>query len=121
MNNPSIAEDIAKRVVAIVSSAQDSILSGWQKMSNLNDNTDLLAIVEPGDTDTSILIMKRDSGLTALVDKGVDIEHKNLQMLREPATGATLESSAIWVVVLYDKRTHVTKLVHQPMSQAGSA
>jgi len=114
-------QEISKKVVKIVGDAQDAVLSGWQKMKKLTDKTDFLALLEPSEKDTSILILTRESGLALLAEKGADLKHEGLQVLQEAATGLTPESTAIWVVVLFDNRTHVTKLVHQPMAHGGSA
>jgi hypothetical protein len=122
MNNlPPEVQEVADKVVKIVGASQDAVLSGWQKMAKLTNKTDFLAVLEPSEKDTSILILTRESGLMLLGEKGFDVGVEHLQMLQEPATGLTPESKAIWVVVLFDQRTHVTKLIHQPMANAGSA
>jgi hypothetical protein len=122
MNNLTPEEqERNQKVIGIVSSAKDAVLAGWQKMAKLTTTTDFLAILEPGEQDTSILILTRESGLAMLAEKGCDIAHPSLKVLEEAATGLSPTSSALWIVVLFDGRTHVSKMVHQPMPHAGSA
>jgi hypothetical protein len=122
MNNiPPEFQEVATKVVEIVDSSKEAIFSGWKKIGDLSHQTDFIALLEPTDKDVSVLIMPRVAGLSMLGDRGFPVEHENLRMLHEAATGLTPESTAIWVVVLLDNKTHVTKLVNQPMSRAGSA
>lgn len=121
MNENKPTEAQIQKVVGIINSVKDSVLSGWQKASQLTGKSDFLAVIEPGDKDVSILVLPREAGLAFLDEHGCDTKHPSLERLTEPARGHTLDAHAIWVVVLCDGTTHVTKLVHQPMSQAGSA
>jgi hypothetical protein len=108
-----------KAVTGIVTECQASIISGWKKMSELSGKNDFLVVLEPGEKETSNTILSRESGLLYLEERGVD--PSIVDALREPAQGLTPESSAIWVVVIFENQAHVTKLVHQPMSNAGTA
>jgi hypothetical protein len=121
MTEVQVSEEQIKKVVAIIDGVKESILAGWQKASQVTGKTDLIAVIEPGENDVSILILPRTSGLALLEEKGCDTKHPSLERLTEAARGLTLEANAIWVVVLYDGHTHLTKMVHQPMSHGGSA
>ena len=121
MSEEKATEEQIRRVVGIIDGIKDSILAGWQKTVSVTGKTDIMAVVEPQENETSILILPRDTGLLFLEERGCDTKHPSLGRLAEAARGLTQEAQAIWVVVLYDGNTHLTKMVNQPMSRGGSA
>ncbi len=110
-----------KSIQDIIRSAQEPISSSWTKIGQITGQMDFLAVIEPGEQETSIVVLTRESGLKFLTDRGCDITHPSMAMLAEPATGLTKESRAIWVVVLADGQAHIAKIVQQLMAQGGSA
>lgn len=120
-NGTNVTDAEIQKVLSIIGKTKEAIMAGWQKAVKLTGKTDLLAVVEPDQDDVSILILPREAGLTLLDEKGCDTKHPSLERLTEAARGLTPESTALWVVVLFDGKTHLTKMVNQPMSQGGSA
>ena len=121
MSTDQASEEVKQKVIGVIGGAKDSILSAWQKMVKLTSKSDFLAVLEPSEKDTSILVMPRVSALAFLGEKGCQLEHESMQMLQNPAVGLGQESTAIWIVVLLDGRPHITKMAYQPMSAGGSA
>ena len=110
---------IPPEVTEIVNGCKDSIISGWKKLEDLTKQKDFLALLEPTEKAVSVTILPRESGLSVLSEKGFSMERE--KMFHEAATGHTMESTAIWIVLVFDNKPYVTKMVRQPMSHAGSA
>jgi hypothetical protein len=103
----------------ILDSTQESIYSSWRQTQRVTQSSDLLAIVEDGRPMT-ILCGVRSLMLRVLADKGVDLEHQSLCMLKSPAEPPTAGLMCIWVVVLENDKAHVAKMVN-PISSGGQS
>ncbi len=116
-----ITDPHARQAMEVIEGSKGAIMSAWEKIRNLGGKTDLLAIVDPGEEKTAVLVIGRESGLQFLTDNGCDLTHPSLEKLQHPARGTTPESSAIWVVVRLNDKITVGMMINQPMSQGGIA
>ena len=107
---------MSEQIEKIINGVRDTVLSSWNKAIEKTKQDDFMALVEEDKNETTILVMMRSTGLALLKERGIDTEIPALTRMKNPATGPTPESTAIWVVVFHDNVCHVAKMIQVPVN-----
>ena len=78
----------------------------------MNDMDDFMAVVEADKTMISTVVLSRNTGLTYLREKGINITISSFDKLKRPATDLYSSMSAIWVIVIDEKICSIAKLIN---------
>lgn len=117
-------EQDAQKILVLVASSRDSVLSAWSRAAKVSRSKDFLALVEDAGTDcSSVICGPRVSMLALMAAKGLDVNQESINLLREPAKSDIPNASCIWVVLRLGDMAHVAKIIQEPviMSQGGQA